>query len=52
MKKTKVGIWLDYREANIITLKGKGATFHNKNAKRGAGKIIQMEWGIGMRKAS
>lgn len=24
MKKTKVGIWLDYRAANIISLKGKG----------------------------
>lgn len=28
MKKTKVGIWLDYRAANIITLKGKNATYN------------------------
>lgn len=29
MKNTKVGIWLDYRIANIITLKGKGVSVEN-----------------------
>lgn len=28
MKNTKIGIWLDYRTANIITLKGKGTTYN------------------------
>lgn len=28
MKNIKIGIWLDYRAANIITLKGKGATYN------------------------
>lgn len=28
MENTKVGIWLDYRAANIITLKGKGAIYN------------------------
>lgn len=28
MKSTKIGIWLDYRAANLITLKGKSATYN------------------------
>ena len=28
MKNTKVGIWLDYRAANIITLKGEDVTYN------------------------
>lgn len=50
MKKTKVGIWLDFRGANIITLKGKGADIENIDsdidpAKPRGGSRSKKKWG-------